>query len=89
MTAAFRGISVLVNEDRETEYEYAELMEREVWDGEHTEEFGRYVSQWPDFHGDLLHYVRTNPDDAKLGRHLRLLVEGWVENFAEKLTEER
>lgn len=77
------SISILPNEDGEDEIERAERIERETWDGQHTEEFSRFVSKYPhDFLGDLVQRVRQESDDAKLGKQLRVMAEAWVEEFA-------
>lgn len=77
------SISILPNEDGETEYERTDRIEREVWDGEHTEAFARFVSRYPhDFCGDLIQNAKQEPDDAKLGKQLRVMIEAWIEEFA-------
>lgn len=83
------SISILPNEDGEDEIERAERIERETWDGEHTEAFARFVSKYPhDFLGDLVQHVRREPDDAKLGKRLRFMAEAWVEEFAAEEAEQ-
>lgn len=80
------SISILPNEDGETEDERSLRIEQEVWDGEHTEAFARFVGKYPhDFHGDLLHLVNRDQNNEHLGLAVRLMVEAWVEDFAAEL----
>lgn len=76
-------MTILINEDAEDEYERYQRIKSEILDGERTKEFCQLVSKYPyDFHGDLLHMVKTFDNDAQLGANVRLLVESWIEELA-------
>lgn len=83
------SISILPNEDGEDEIERYERIKAETWDGDHTADFSRFVSKYPhDFCGDLIQNVKQEPDDAKLGKQLRVMVEAWIEEFAAEEAEQ-